>query len=136
MSEQGQKPVDPIPTMEDKWYWEAADRGEFLGERCSACQTFRHPPQPMCPRCHSLEHEHVALSGNGVIDSWVMPVHPRSWGFDEPPIVVLVMLDEGYRVLGNLLDTNMDDVEMGMPVKVAFQETSGGHQLPVFKPAD
>ncbi len=134
MSEQAQKPVDPIPNMEDKWYWEGADRGEFLGERCTECRAFRHPPRPMCPHCHSLGREHVALSGKGVVDSWVTPVHPRSFGFDTPPLVVLVMLEEGYRVIANLLDVAPEDVAMGMPVSVDFQETSGGRKLPVFRP--
>lgn len=135
MTESETKPIDPIPTAEDHWYWEGADRGQFLGERCTDCQSFRYPPRPMCPHCNSVGREHIALSGRGKVDSWVVPTHPPPFGFDTPPIVALVALDEGFRVVANLIDVDLEQVSMGMPVTVAFQPTTGGHQLPVFRPS-
>ncbi len=130
------RPIDPIPNTEDHWYWEAADNGQFLGERCTDCRAFRQPPRPMCPHCHSVNREHVELSGRGKVDSWVAPTHPHPFGYDAPPVVALVELEEGYRVIATLVGVELDSVTMGMDVAVEFQPTTGGHQLPVFRPSN
>ncbi len=135
MTDQETKPIDPIPNMEDQWYWEAADRGEFLGERCSGCHRFRNPPRPMCPHCHSVEREHVALSGRGKVEAWGAPTHPHPFGYDSPPVVALVEVEEGFRLMTGLVGVGLEDVTMGMDVTVDFLPTSGGHQLPVFRPS-
>lgn len=134
MSEQPVLPIDPIPNNEDYWYWEAAEREEFLGQRCVDCKAFRQPPRPMCPHCHSLKRENVPLSGKGKVVSWVMPVHPHPFGYEQPPVVALVEVEEGFRVVTNLLGVELDQVTMDLPVAVEFQPTGGGKKLPVFRP--
>jgi len=136
MSDTPQKPLDPMPTEFDQWYWNGAEEGRFLGERCGSCQVFRNPPRPMCPHCHSLEKEHVELSGKGQVVSWARPVHPKSFGFDEPPIVALIDLEEGYRVLANLIDVDATEVRNDMAVRVDYLPTMKGRKLPVFRPVE
>ena len=124
----------PIVTPDSKSFWEAADRGEFVGQKCSDCGQFRFPPRPMCPHCHSLKREEVKLSGFGKVISWTMPRHPAPFGFTEPPIVAVVELDEGTRFVSNLVGVALDQVKMDMPVEVGFDDTQGNHKVPVFKP--
>ena len=57
----------PLPSRNSAFYWEGAERGEFLGQRCGDCKTFRHPPRPMCPKCQSVHQEIIPLSGRGVV---------------------------------------------------------------------
>ncbi|MCC2655036.1 MAG: Zn-ribbon OB-fold protein [Panacagrimonas sp.] len=126
--------IAPIVTLDAKFFWDAADRGEFLGERCGQCKAFRFPPRPMCPHCHSLTREEVKLSGHGTVHGWTIPRHPPPFGFKEAPIVVIVQLDEGFRMVSNLVGVAYHDVRQDMPVEVDFEPTMGNHKVPVFRP--
>lgn len=127
--------IAPIVTPDAKFFWEAADRGEFVGEKCGACGKFTFPPRPMCPQCHSLVRQVASLSGRGTVLSWTMPRHPPAFGFTEPPIVAVVKLEEGPNFVSNLVRVRLQDVRIGMAVEVMFEPTIGNHQVPVFKPA-
>jgi uncharacterized OB-fold protein len=124
----------PIVTLDAKFFWDAADQGQFVGERCAECRQFRFPPRPMCPNCHSVERETVQLSGRGTVYTWIQPRHPTPFGFKEPPIVATVELEEGYRLVSNLYDIALEEVKPGLPVEVFFAPTAGNHQVPVFRP--
>jgi uncharacterized protein len=104
------KRPDPIMSVEGAFFWKAADEGRFVVQKCGGCGMLHHPPRAICPECLSFKREEAELSGRGTIVSWVMPIHPPAFGFDVPPIVALI----------------------GLPVKVAFASTRGGHKLPIF----
>ena len=125
---------DPIVTRDTDFYWEGALRGELLGQACGACGKLRHPPRPMCPYCHAVERKVVRLSGRGAIYSWIVPRHPAPVGFAEPPIVALVELEEGIRIVSNVVDAAPGQVRQGLPVEVGFAPTRGGKAVPVFRP--
>jgi uncharacterized protein len=127
--------LKPVVTLDIKFFWDGCAREELLAERCTGCRKFRFPPRPMCPHCHSLEREHVKLSGRGSVYSWIRPQHPRPVGFDEPPIVALVQLEEGFRIVSNLYGVDFDKVRAGMPVEAFFVPTVGNRKVPVFRPA-
>lgn len=123
-------------TTDGAFFWSAARENRLVAQKCSACGDLRHPPRAMCPRCHStakIEHE---LSGQGRVISWIQPVHPPAIGFAEPPVVAVVELDEGLRLVSNIEEVTGDDMECGMRVKVAFAATVGGANVPVFLPFD
>ena len=126
----------PIVTLDAKFFWDAADKGEFVGEQCADCGKLRFPPRPMCPYCHSVKREVVPLSGRGTVYSWILPRHPMPFGFKEAPIVATIELEEGehYRLVSNLYGVALEDVKAGMPVEVFFEPTMGNHQVPVFRP--
>jgi len=132
-----QKPtrMPPVVTLDAKFFWDHATKGELVCERCSNCDTFRYPPRPMCPDCHSVERDIVPLSGKGTVYSWIRPRHPKPFGFDEPPIAALITLEEGFRMVSNLIDIEFEDVTAGMPVEVTFVPTLKNKQVPVFRPA-
>ena len=126
---------DPVFTPDAVFFWEGAARGELLGQRCADCKKITHPPRPMCPACHSVRRETVKLSGRGKIASWVIPRHPAPVGFSEAPIVALIELEEGIRLVSNVIDVSPDGVRGGMAVEVRFAPTRGGKAVPVFAPA-
>jgi uncharacterized protein len=128
--------VAPILTPDAKFFWEAADRGEFVGQRCGECARYTFPPRPMCPYCHSLEREVVSLSGEGTVQSWTVPRHPPAFGFTEPPIVAVIRLKEGVNFVSNVVGVKLEDVRIGMPVAVLFEPTMDNHKIPVFRPVD
>jgi uncharacterized OB-fold protein len=124
----------PIPDRDDAFFWEGARNGQLLIQRCASCGTLRHPPAPMCGRCGSLESDSVVASGRGTIHSWVVSHHPTEPDA-EPRIVVLVDLEEGTRLVSNLVDAAQEDVDNGLPVEVCFVD----HEtvvLPQFRLAD
>ena len=124
----------PIVTLDAKFFWDAADKGEFVGEACADCNKLRFPPRPMCPHCHSVKRTVVPLSGRGTGYTGIQPRPPAPFGFKEPPIVVTVELEEGYRLVTNLYDIALEEVKQGLPVEVFFAPTMGNHQVPVFRP--
>lgn len=125
---------DPVPTQDSVFFWEAVERGELFGQRCGDCGIFLHPPRPMCPQCHSLNQQHVQLSGRGTVYSCCMPRHPQVPVFEYPLVTALIDLEEGIRLLSNVVDCEPGDVKPGMAVEVRFEPTAGGKAIPVFRP--
>jgi uncharacterized OB-fold protein len=122
----------PIVTEDSQAYWQAAAEGRLVAQRCSGCGRLRHPPRPMCPWCHSIEHTMVDLAGTGVVYSYSFLHHPQNPAFTYPVLAVLVELDEGVRILSNLVGTDPSDISIGLPVEVRFEPTSDGMAVPVF----
>ena len=125
---------DPIETPDTAFFWAAAARGELVALGCADCGELSHPPRPMCPRCHSTRRVERKLSGRGRVLSWILPRHPAPLGFPEPPIVALVDLDEGIRLVSNLVGVAPEAIEPRMRVAVEFAATAGGKAVPVFRP--
>ena len=124
----------PVVTDDSAVFWDAAAAGRLVGQRCGDCGVLRHPPRPMCPRCHSLHTEVVTLSGRGTLYSYAFLHHPQHPAFTYPVMAALVDLDEGIRVVSNLTDVAKEDVRIGMRLEVHFVATEGGAQVPVFRP--
>jgi uncharacterized protein len=124
----------PLITDDNEGFWIAATDNRLVGQRCLTCHEFHHPPRPMCPNCHSLDHEWVELKGTGTLYSYAILHHPRHPAFTYPLIAALVELDEGIRVLSNLVDVEPAAVEIGMRLRVAFAPVDDGLAAPVFAP--
>jgi uncharacterized OB-fold protein len=88
----------------------------------------------MCPSCHGIELEVVELAGTGVVYSYSILHHPQHPSFDYPVVAALIDLDEGVRILSNLVDVPREDVQIGMPVEVRFVPTRDEMAVPVFAP--
>jgi hypothetical protein len=86
----------------------------------------------MCPDCHSLEFAIIDLSGVGSVYSYSILHHPQNASFTYPVIAALVDLEEGIRVVSNLVDVEPADVNIGMPVEVRFVPTKDDGAVPVF----
>jgi uncharacterized protein len=124
----------PRPTEDNAVYWDAVARHELVAQRCRACGTLRHPPRPMCPHCRSLDWDEQRLDGTGSLYSYAVLHHPRSPMFDYPVLAALVDLDEGVRIVTNLVGIEPADIRIGMRLTVDFEPTSDGGTVPVFRP--
>jgi uncharacterized protein len=129
-------PLRPMISRDTAFFWEGTARGELRVQRCGACQVLRHPPGPMCPRCGALEPEYVVASGRGRVYSYVVHHHPAVTGKQLPFVVALVELQEGVRMLGELLDVQPDQVRIDMPVEVAFERVDDELTLPAWRPGE
>jgi len=123
----------PIENHDTKFFWEGVRDGKLLIQRCKTCGTLRHPPGPMCPSCQSLDWDTVASSGKGTVYSFVVMHHPQIPPFEYPNSILLVELEEGTRLVSQVVDSDAADVVIGAPVEVVFREVEEGFTLPLFR---
>ncbi len=121
-------------SADTSFFWEGAKRGELLIQRCSACGTLRHPPGPGCASCGSLDWDAFKASGRGTVHSFAVHHYPPIPGFDYPLAIGLIDLDEGTRVISNIVGIDPGAIEIGMPVEVTFDEFGDDLTLPQFRP--
>jgi len=125
---------DPVAAEEAR-FWDFVGAGELHVQRCAACATFRHPPRPVCAVCGSTAQEWVRASGRGEV--WAATViHPPTlpaFAARTPYGAVVVRLDEGVFLVGNVLDCPPEAVAVGTPVEVAIIDVEPGLRLPLFR---
>jgi len=126
----------PAVTADTAFFWDALRQHRLVIQRCVDCGSLRHPPRPMCPRCNSLEWDTVEASGRGTVTSFVIPHHPPLPWFPEPFVVALVDLEEGTRIVTNVVGVAPDAVTIGMAVQVRFEPFDDGLVLPLFVPVE
>ena len=114
-------------------FWDGVKEGKLLLQKCKSCGSFLNPPRPMCPNCQSIEQEWVQSSGKGKVYSWVTYQESPHPAFKAPYSVVLVELEEGVRLVTNMIDTKPDDIQIDMPVEVMFDSITEDLTLPKFK---
>jgi uncharacterized OB-fold protein len=125
----------PIVAHDTEFFWDAARERRLVAQRCGSCGVLRHPPRPMCPHCNSLDIEVVELSGRGVVYSFSFVHYPQSPAFDYPVFAALVDLEEGVRLVTNLVDVDKESVRFDMPVEVVWAAAHDGYHVPLFRPA-
>jgi uncharacterized OB-fold protein len=126
----------PQPTPETRHYWEGAKAGELRLQRCDDCRHTYFPPRPFCPACASRQVSVFRASGRGRLFSYVINHRPAP-GFTAPYAIAVVELDEGPRLMTNIVDCPQtpEALVLDMPVEVAFQKLDEEISLPVFRPA-
>jgi uncharacterized OB-fold protein len=126
----------PALTQDNAFFFEGARQGRLLIQRCASCLRLRHPPRPMCPHCRSLEWDTVVASGRGLVYSYVINHHPQVPAFDYPLAVGLIELEEGTRLVSDLVGVDPGAVHVGMAVEVDFVAFDDELTLPVFRPVE
>src|SRR5262249_22750161 len=127
---------DPV-AADDARFWAYVAAGELRIQRCAACGTYRHPPRPVCAVCGSTAQEWVPASGRGEVWAATVIHSPTLPPFTArtPYGAVVVRLEEGVFLVGNVLDCPPGDVAIGLPVEVAITEVEAGARLPPVPPA-
>jgi len=125
----------PSVSPDTEFFWTGLRNHELLIQRCTQCDTLRNPPRPMCPHCQSLDWDTMASTGRGTVYSYVMPQYPPLPFMEYPYIVALIALEEGIRLVSNLVGIAPQDVEVGTPVEVRFDTFDGDLVLHQFQPA-
>ena len=114
----------PAPDPLTTGFWAAARERRLVVQRCDSCGTLRHYPQPMCANCHSMDWSWTELSGRGTVYTFTVThqvFHP-AWAGHVPYAVATIELDEGVRLVSDLPPEDVDDVAIGSPVEVFFEE--------------
>src|SRR4051794_28594936 len=127
---------DPVLTYDNERWWLAARDGRLVIQRCEGCGALHHPPRPMCPVCHSVDFTWIDAAGTGTVYSYALLHHPQHPAFDYPVPAALIDLDEGVRILSDLVGVAPEAVRIGLRVQVEFEPTGGGYAVPVFRLTD
>lgn len=128
----------PLPAVDhdNQGYWDGCKEHKLKIQRCKRCGTFRHAPSPVCFQCHSFEHEYVESQGLGEVYSFIIvhhPVHPATKDVVPYNAVVVQLRDCGnVKITSNILGVRNEDIKIGMPVKVTWEDVAPDVSLPRF----
>lgn len=127
----------PLPVI-DKWnkpFWDACNEDRLTAQRCAKTGRFWFPPAPVSPYSGTSNWTWEALSGQGIILSWVVMHQKYFKGFAEelPYNIVQIELDEGPVLISNLVGVENDNIARGARVSVVFEKATEGLHLPKFR---
>ena len=123
----------PHPSPVSAPFWEATKQGKFLMQRCTTCNQYVWTPQMLCRTCLTDTLEWTEALGRGTVYSYVILEKSAVPAISAPYAIAVVELEEGGRFFTSLVDVDVDDVTIGMPVEVAFEDV-GPVALPFFRP--
>jgi len=128
------RPAEPELTEP---FWEGTKRGELLIPRCSFCDEFFWYPREACPRCLQTTWEWTPVSGRARLHTFTIvhqPAHP-AFNEDVPYAFAVIQLDEGVRMMSNVVDCPVEDIKVNMPLEVVFDSVTDDWTLVKFRPA-
>jgi len=131
----------PYASWETRGWWEGAGRGELVLQRCTSCGLVQHKPRAVCVKCLTDTIEHFVASGRGTIHTFTVThqnVAPP-WNAQLPYVFAYVELDEGPRVLTNIVTDDPASLHIGQPVVADFasipRDDGEAFAVPRFRPA-
>ena len=133
-------PVRPLPLPDDetRFFWDAAREHRLVMQFCTDCKRFYHYPRPVCPGCLSSDMAPAELSGRGTVYTYTIAEQAFHPFFADrlPYTLIVVDLEEqpGLRFVSELVQCSPDDVTVGMPVEVVWEDVTEEITLPLFKP--
>lgn len=134
----GQAPIKSLPviTTENRPFWEGCKQGKLLLQYCDACRKHQFYPRLYCVHCSASHLRWVEACGRGVVYSYTIIRQNKSPEFrdDVPYNVALIQLEEGPRMMSNIVDIALEDLRVDLPVSVVFEHVSDEIALPRFRP--
>jgi uncharacterized protein len=129
----------PVPDESSAPYWAATARHILTVARCGQCGMLTLPPDVVCLSCGTTDpgYEFTVVSGRAVVRSWTVIRQAFLPGFDRevPFVLVDVELEEqaDLRLIGRLLDGVAAELEIGMEVRVAYEDLTAEISVPAFE---
>lgn len=118
-------------------FWESINNHQAKIQECSDCGIMRFIPLEICPKCHSGVYQWAAISGRGSVYTYTI-IHRAptpAYQADAPYVIAHVTLEEGPRMIANMVGINPDDVKIGMPVHITYFHVGDGKSLFAFAPS-
>jgi uncharacterized OB-fold protein len=129
----------PLPkaTPESKPYWDGLKARRLMLPWCQDCGKAHFYPRIVCPHCGSRRIEWRQASGRGTLYSFVINHRPPAWRSKDPYVIAVVQLDEGPRLMTNLVGVAPDpaSIRCDAPVEIQYEDVSDEVTLPLFRPA-
>jgi uncharacterized OB-fold protein len=129
--------AEPPSSPEAEAFWEATRRERLVLPWCRHCEAPFWYPRPVCPVCLSPDIEWREASGRGEVHAVSVMHRPGNPTMQDrvPYAVALVDLEEGVRIMSNVVGIEPGEVKVGMPVTVTWEALSDGRRLPLFEPS-
>ena len=129
----------PLPHIdeESRPWWEAVQRHELYIQKCRDCGDLRFHPRALCTNCLSSNTEWVKCRGSGHIYTFTVTNQNQASGFRDslPYVLAWVQLDEGVKLMTNIVDCPPEQVKIDMPVEAVFDDVTPEVALVKFRPA-
>jgi uncharacterized OB-fold protein len=128
------KPL-PVADADTAPFWDGAKAGKLVLKSCLDCGKAHFYPRALCPHCHSDRLEWIEAKGTGEIHTFTIARRGAGKAFEReaPYAVAIVQLDEGPRMLSNVVTDDVEAVRIGQRVVVVFAEADEGVVLPKFR---
>jgi uncharacterized OB-fold protein len=112
----------PRLDRDNRDFWTGGEHGELRIMQCRSCQTYIHPPRPVCHHCQSDNVAPTVVSGNGTIDTCIINYQQWLPGMEVPFVVARVALDDapGVIITSNIVGCPVGEVDFGDKVRVVF----------------
>lgn len=134
----GEKPFRVLPklTSLNQHFWRGGADGKLRLLRCRTCKTYIHPPTPICPGCLGKDVSPVEVSGRATVATFTLNHQPWVPASDHPYCIAIVEIEEdpSVRLTTNIVNCPAEQVTIGMPVRVVFEQHDDVH-IPLFEPA-
>jgi uncharacterized OB-fold protein len=126
----------PAPDNASRHYWQSAADGKLVVQRCKDCGVFQFYPRALCATCAG-ETEWVDASGRGTLHTYTIIRQNRSPAFAalSPYAVGIVELEEGVRMMSNIVDCDVEQLQIGMPLEVLLLKAADDVGLPFWRPS-
>ena len=138
MTTEYKKPLPrPLIAKLTKPFWAGTKRHELLIPRCTWCNRFFWYPREECPYCQDRNWEWQSSTGKAGLYTFTVVRQPQNEAFldDVPYIYAMVQLDEGVRMISNVVGCLVGEVKVDMPLEVTFEDVTPDYTLFKFKPA-
>jgi uncharacterized OB-fold protein len=124
----------PVIDADSAPFWRGVAEHRLVAQKCAGCSRFVFYPRAVCPFCHSAELSWQELAGTGTVYSLTVSRRAPSPEFADlvPYVVALIDLDEGCRMMSNIVGYDAGLARCGSRVRVEFQQVADGQVLPMF----
>jgi uncharacterized OB-fold protein len=135
MSQTATKPV-PVPDEASAPFFDGARAGKLMLQHCSGCGGWSFPVRERCPHCFAAKLEWRQASGRGTLYTFTVMHQVMNPGFASavPYNVAQVDLEEGVRMVSNVVGIRNDALRVGMKLEAVFENVGESVSLPKFRP--
>ena len=130
-----ERTLPPLTPLTQPWF-DACREGILTLQFCDDCSGYQFYPRILCSHCGGGALSWRASSGNGTIASFSVVRRAISKAYEAPYIIALIDLEEGPRLMSNIIDCPPENVAIGQAVEVLFEPWSETITLPVFRLQD
>ena len=127
----------PTISAETKPFWDACRERKLIVQRCRKCEKFQTYYRSFCCHCWDRDLEDVVASGRGTVWAATVTYQNQTPGWAElvPYVLAGVELEEGPKVMTNIINCDPESVRIGMKVKVTFVDATDEITVPFFEPS-
>ena len=135
MSQAATKPI-PVPDAISAPFFDGAREGKLMLQHCAACNAWSFPVRERCPHCFAAKLEWRPASGRGSLYTFTIMHQVMNPGVASsvPYNVAQVDLEEGVRMVSNVVGIGNADLRPGMKLEVVFEDVGENVSIPKFRP--